>query len=499
MKRLNPIVELILETKYVCNKILSEQAAQVGKRVAEVGLEMAAEQLAKLFGKEAEQVAVRAGARAAEAGVRAAEDDIIKLWIKAQSQGLKLPSEQLEKIAQETLDRFIRQSVAGGKATADDIIREALLRNPDLIDNPAAVKTLVQQVDARVSKLQTELAGDLPKIINYKFEPRTPQETPGVKQPQEAPKTSPLTVTPTAPGTVKPANPLTVEPPESPKVDIGLQPQRKPTPSDIQKFVKLLFPGETETPTETPPTTPKLPPDWNPPPITPRQPLPGENPVEVPPQFDPNRPFWRPGQPKPTTPETDPGEAPPSPGPIVPKIPIIPEEPKPSPETPKPETDPEAPPHFPGHPAEIPQPGVPETEPKPAPVIPLPGTQPSTEPGTIPSPYPVVPRPGITPREQEETETGKGGKPRGKPGTEPSPKPGERKEPGRPPQPPPAKPPVPPEPPPNKVPDIPGFPFGLGAADYAGSAVQEKGQITPIDLGLGLEAIGTFARRQYIQ
>jgi hypothetical protein len=46
---------------------------------------------------------------------------------------------------------------------------------------------------------------------------------------------------------------------------------------------------------------------------------------------------------------------------------------------------------------------------------------------------------------------------------------------------------------------FPGFPFGMGASDSENDSdkeFSEKGKLTPIDLNLGLEAIGQFARRQ---
>ena len=106
---------------------------------------------------------------------------------------------------------------------------------------------------------------------------------------------------------------------------------------------------------KTPPSipTPKLP-DYTKPPS-----FPGSKPIEIPPQFDPNRPFWKPGQPKPQQPDVPVTPKPPEPDvPVTPK----PSEPK-VPETPKPYSPPPLP-KQPDVPSPPKQPETPDVEPK---------------------------------------------------------------------------------------------------------------------------------------
>ena len=91
------------------------------------------------------------------------------------------------------------------------------------------------------------------------------------------------------------------------------------------------------------PSTPRIPSPYQPP----NPSLPGAKPFEVPPHFDPHRPFWRPGTTKPIEPK------PTEPKPIEPK----PKEPKPTEPKPK--------------------------EPKPSPVE-IPSTKPSSFPVSVP-------------------------------------------------------------------------------------------------------------------
>jgi len=220
----------------------------------------------------------------------------------------------------------------------------------------------------------------------------------------------------------------------------------------VGKGIKTITGVET-IPTTVPSTPPILP-------ITPRTPLPGEKPIVIPPHFDPNRPFWRPNT-KPETPITEP-ETPPK---------------QPQPETPPTEPKPVIPPENP--PAKPPKPTFPPDE---------------YETGKPPK---EEEKEDIKPHEDEKPKPGEGEKT--KPSEGEKTKPGEKEE---------IKPKSgknnPLRPRVGEPPTEEGQPREWGLPNIFGSQVNgrayaEQGEKIPLDLGLGLEAIGQFSRRQVMR
>ena len=418
MKSTNPIIDFILETRYVCTKILTEAGIQgAAEKMVERGAVWTAEQLAKIFSRNAERAAERAAegavdkaaTGAAAKGAQAAEEDLVQLWLKAQNQNIKFPSPELEKIADESVNKAIRNYLETGSANADDVLARMLKKNPELLKNEKALDILRDKVDTQVAQTQQELIKNAPEIITYK--PATsgnPETVPDPNEPKPGWRPRPIHVP--EPGPPPPTYPFPREPLEPPTKPPVEPPEGPPTKPPVK-------------PPEGPPTKP---------PATP-EPPPSEPPVE---------------------PERPPEEAPPTPRkPPKPKPDTTPK-PKPKPKPgPSPEEDPEEDPDT------KPVPGTPPV-PVPIPVpVPVPERVPVPVAPPLPIPFPPpVPEPVPVPR------------------------------------------PVPDSPPPPPPPPKPKFwlPFGPGA-DVKSKPYEEQGRKQEIDLNLGMELVGKWARRQVLR
>ena len=140
---------------------------------------------------------------------------------------------------------------------------------------------------------------------------------------------------------------------------------------------------------------------------------------------------------------------------------------------PKPATTPAPPPRQSPKPTPAPAP-APGPGPSPAPApAPAPGPGPSPAPAPAPAPFPVpIPPPPVPP-------------------TKTPPPPSPPQTPSTPPSPPQGKPPEPPK-------EFPPF-FMFGSSDVQSKPYVEQGRKQEIDLGLGLELVGKWARRQVLR
>ena len=401
MKSTNPIIDFILETRYVCTKILTEAGIKgAAEKMVDRGAVWTAEQLAKLFSRGAERAVDKSAAGAAAKGVQAAQEELMQLWLKAQNQNIKFPSPELEKIADESVNKVIRNYLETGAATSDDVLARILKKNPELLKNEKALDILRNKVDTQVSQTQQELIQNAPEIITYK--PATAGNPEPVPDPRTPRPWTPRPIWEPEPGPPPPTYPFTPEtPPATPPATPPVEPPPAPRP--------------TPTPTPTPPLPVPAPPA----------------PTPAPPAPTPTPPTPRPIP----TPAPAPGPAPaPAPGPG-------PKE--------EPEEDPDTKP-VPGTPP-LPVPGIPPLPVKPP--VPVPDAPP------LPAPFPSpVPEPDPVPK--------------------PIPKP----------------PPTPPPPPKPKF----WLPFGPGA-EVSSKPYREQGKAQEIDLNLGMELVGKYARRQVLR